>query len=200
MAGGNGRTFGGDGRIASGTRPPIRAALVRFWVRQELLRTAVPLTGAAALRAETPVELSAWLPMLLRALESEAADGRQLLMDLEHAWFVARTAVAGRRRNSHVVAAVDVLAAVPLISATSLASGLDISVKNTIRLLDGLVAAGIAVEVTHCSKRRLFGLKSMAPLGEAVRPPYRPEPRQACLAVGAAVGAAWATGTGWLRL
>ena len=97
-------------------------------------------------------------------------------MDLERAWFAARAAVAGRRRNSHAAAAVDVLAAVPLISATSLAAGLGIAVKNAIRLLDGLVDAGVAVEVTHRSKRRLFGLKAMAPLAEAVRPPYRPEP------------------------
>ena len=60
-------------------------------------------------------------------------------MDLERAWFAARAAVAGRRRNSHAAAAVDVLAAVPLISATSLAAGLGIAVKNAIRLLDGLV-------------------------------------------------------------
>ena len=97
-------------------------------------------------------------------------------MDLERAWFAARAAVAGRRRNSHAAAAVDVLAATPLISATSLAAGLGVTVKSAIRLLDGLVAAGVAVEVTHRSKRRLFGLKGMAPLGEAVRPPYRPEP------------------------
>ena len=97
-------------------------------------------------------------------------------MDLERAWFAARSAVAGRRRNSHAAAAVDILAATPLISATSLAAGLGVAVKSAIRLLDGLVAAGVAVEVTHRSKRRLFGLKGMAPLGEAVRPPYRPEP------------------------
>jgi hypothetical protein len=97
-------------------------------------------------------------------------------MDLERAWFAARSAVAGRRRDSHIAAAVDVLAAVPLVSATSLAAGLGVTVKSAIRLLDGLVTAGVAVEVTHRSKRRLFGLKGMAPLGAAVRPPYRPEP------------------------
>jgi hypothetical protein len=161
---------------AGGTRPPIRAALVRFWTGQKLLRMPVPLTGAAALRAETPFEPSAWLPAFLRALASEAADGRQLLMDLEHTWFAARSAVAGRRRDSHAAGAVDLLAAVPLISATSLAAGLDLAVKNAIRLLDGLVAAGVAVEVTHRSRRRLFGLKGMGPLAEAVRLPYRPEP------------------------
>jgi hypothetical protein len=45
-----------------------------------------------------------------------------------------------------------------------------------IRLLDGLVGAGLAVEITHRSWRRLFGLKAMAPLAGAVRPPYRPDP------------------------
>ena len=161
---------------SGGTRPPIRAALLRFWTRQKLLRIPVPLTAAAALRAETSFELSAWLPAFLHALAAEAADGRQLLMDLEHTWFAARSAVAGRRRDSHVAVTVDVLAAVPLVSATSLAAGLDMAVKTAIRLLDSLVAAGVAVEVTRRSKRRLFGLKGMAPLGEAVRPPYRPEP------------------------
>jgi len=161
---------------SGGTRPPIRAALVRFWTRHKILRVAVPVTGAAALRAETTWELSAWLPAFLRALATEAADGRQSLMDLERAWFAARAAVAGRRRDSHAAAAVDVLAATPLISATSLAAGLGVTIKSAIRLLDGLVAAGVAVEVTRRSKRRLFGLKGMAPLGAAVRPPYRPEP------------------------
>ena len=87
-------------------------------------------------------------------------------MDLERAWFAARAAVAGRRRDSHAAVAVDVLAATPLISATSLAAGLGVTVKSAIRLLDGLVAAGVAVEVTQRSKRRLFGLKGMAPLGD----------------------------------
>jgi hypothetical protein len=171
-AGENGR---GDGE-ARRTRPPIRAALVRFWMRRKLLRTPVPLTGAAALRAETPFDWAAWAPAFLQAVAAEAADARQLLMDLERAWFASRAAVAGRRRDSHAAAAVDVLAAVPLISATSLAGGLGIAVKNAIRLLDGLMGAAIAVEVTHRSRRRLFGLKAMAPLAEAVRPPYRPEP------------------------
>ena len=166
---------GGDGG-ARGTRLPIRAALVRFWTRQQLLRTRVPLTGAAALRAETPFDWAAWAPAFLQAMAAEAADARQLLMDLERAWFAARAAVAGRRRDSHAAAAVDVLAAVPLISATALAAGLGIAVKNAIRLLDGLLGAGLAVEVTHWSRRRLFGLKAMGPLAEAVRPLYRPEP------------------------
>src|SRR3984885_5414408 len=35
-------------------RPPIRTALVRYWKRHHLLSAHVPLTGARALRAETP--------------------------------------------------------------------------------------------------------------------------------------------------
>jgi hypothetical protein len=173
--GGEGQAITGS-RLAGGARSPIRAALVRFWTRQKLLRTAVPLTGAAALRAETSFDLDSWAPAFLRAVADEAADGRQRLMHLERAWFGARAAVAGRRRDSHATVVVDVLAAVPLISATSLAKDLGLAVKNAIRLLDSLVAAGVAVEVTHRSKRRLFGLKGMESLAEAVRPPYRPEP------------------------
>ncbi|MBV8591219.1 MAG: hypothetical protein JO212_14395, partial [Acetobacteraceae bacterium] len=160
---------------AGGARPPVRAALVRFWTCHHLLKAPVPLTGTAALRPETPWQRPAWMAAFLRALAAEAADGRQLLMDLERAWFAARAAVAGRRRDSHAAAAIDLLAATPLLSASTLAKGLGLAVKNAVRLLDGLVAAGLAVEVTHRSKRRLFGLKGMAPLGEAVRPPYRPE-------------------------
>jgi hypothetical protein len=152
-------------REACGARPPIRAALVRFWTRHRLLRA--PLT---------PCDRAAWMAAFLRALAAEATDGRQLLIDLERGWFAARAAVAGRRRDSHAAAAIYLLAATPLLSATTFAQGLGLAVKNAIRLLDGLVAAGVAVEVTRRCKRRLFGLKGMAPLAEAVRPPYRPEP------------------------
>jgi len=162
-----------------GARPPIRAALVRFWGRHNLLRLPVPLTGAAALRADASFEPGAWLVAFLDALAGEAADGRQLLMDLEQAWFAARATAAGRRRDSHAAAAVDLMAAAPLLSATTLAAALGVAVKTAIRLLDFLVAAGIAVEVTGRSKRRLFGLKElegMELLADAVRPPRRPEP------------------------
>ena len=43
-------------------------------------------------------------------------------------------------------------------------------------LLDEFLTSGIVIEVTHRSKRRLFGLAGMAPLARVVRPPRRPEP------------------------
>ncbi len=170
----------GDGQSGGhgggGARPPIRAALVRFWVTQRLLRVPVPLTGARALRPDTPWQRDALVPAFLMALADEAADALALLLALERAWRAARHAVAGRRRNSRAAAAVDLLAAAPLVSASSLAAGLGMAVKNATLLLDDFCAAGLAVEVTHRSKRRLFGLTGLAPLRDVVRPPYRPEP------------------------
>jgi hypothetical protein len=162
--------------IESGeTRPAMRAALVRFWRKRRLLRLPVPLTGAAALRPEQSWEPEQWLPAFFEAIAREAADGLDLLTTLERAWFDARRSIAGRRKDSHDAAAVDVLAAAPVLSATTLARVLGIAVKTAIRILDTLATAEIAVEVTHRSKRRLFGLKGLAPLAAVVRPPYRPE-------------------------
>jgi hypothetical protein len=48
--------------------------------------------------------------------------------------------------------------------------------KNATRLLEGFVVLGIASEVTHRSKRRLYGLKHLAPLRESAAPPRRPLP------------------------
>jgi hypothetical protein len=55
---------------------------------------------------------------------------------------------------------------------------LGIAMKNAMRILDGLVAAEIAIEVSHRSKRRLFGLKGVAPLRQVARAPYRPDPNR----------------------
>ncbi len=179
--GGDGRNDGdgssaGDGYGGGGARPPIRAALVRFWVSQHLLRAPVPLTGDRALRPDTPWQRDTWMPAFLSALADEAADALDRLVALERAWRAARRAVSGRRRHSRAAAAVDLLAAAPLVSARSLAAGLGMAVKNAAQLLDGFCAAGLVIEVSHRSKRRLFGLTGLAPLRDVVRPPYRPEP------------------------
>ena len=104
------------------------------------------------------------------------ADPDRGLRLLEKEWFAARSAVRDRRRDSRAAAAVDIMAAAPLVSATSLAGSLEIAVKNAVALLDAFVARGIAIEVTHRSKRRLYGLKHPAPLREEAAPPRRPVP------------------------
>jgi hypothetical protein len=57
-----------------------------------------------------------------------------------------------------------------------LAAGLGMAVKNAIALLDAFAEAEIIIEVTHRSKRRLFGLAGLAP-------PRRPEPERGRSAV-----------------
>lgn len=121
---------------AGGTRPPIRAALIRHWTKHRLLHAPVPLTGPRALGAEAQFEAEVWIPVFLEALADEAADALQLLQTMERAWFTARAAVASRRSTSRAAAAVDVLAAAPLVSATTLATGLSMAVKNAIALLE----------------------------------------------------------------
>lgn len=159
-----------------GARAPLRAALVRHWVGTGLLRVALPLTGAAALRAEVAWNPGAWIPVFLQALADEAEHSLALLQNLEHGWTAARSAVTGRRRHSRTPVAVDLLAAVPLLSATTLASALGISIKSALAILEALAADGVVVEVTGRAARRLFGLHGLAPLAAAVAPPRRPVP------------------------
>jgi hypothetical protein len=157
-----------------GERPPMRAALALHWQRFGLTHVRMPLlTVAKAFGGEMPRQIDAWVAEFLAALAEEAEAGIALLRLLERQWFAARAAIRGRRRDSHAAVAVDILAAAPIISATSLAHDLDIAVKNAASLLDAFVARGIATEVTHRSKRRLFGLKHLTPLREEAAPPRR---------------------------
>jgi hypothetical protein len=158
-----------------GERPPLRAALALHWQRCcGLTHVRAPLlTGAKAFGGEMPRQIDAWVAEFLAALAEEAQAGIALLRLLERQWFAARAVIRGRRRDSHAAVAVDILAAAPIVSATSRARDLDIAVKDAASLLDTFVARGIAIEVTHRSKRRLFGLKHLAPLREEAAPPRR---------------------------
>jgi hypothetical protein len=96
---------------------------VRFWVQQRLLRAPMPLTGDRALPPDTPWQRDTWVPAFLMALAYEAADGLDRLVAMDRA---ATRAVAGRGRHSR---------AAPLVSAPTLAGGLDMAVKNATQLL-----------------------------------------------------------------
>ena len=157
-----------------GTRPPIRAALIRFWMTRRLLRVPVPLTGTHALCAEAPGHYHEWVVCFLDALAVEAEFGHDLLRRIEHGWLAARGRVTARRSTSRAALAIDVLAAAPLLSATTLAGALGMSIKSATALLDRFVGDGIAIEVTHRSARRLFGLPGMAGVGEVTTTPRRP--------------------------
>ena len=112
----------------------------------------------------------------LHAIAGEAEAWLDLLLNMDRTWLAARRRVAGRRSNSRAPLAIDVMAATPLISATTLAGAIGMSIKNAGMLLERFCAESLAVEVTHRSTRRLFGLSGLAPLRDAVRPPKRPEP------------------------
>lgn len=159
-----------------GSRAPLRSALVRFWKTRRLLRAPVPLTGPRALAAEAPPRQSDWTVAFLEALAGEATDSLEMLRSLERVWIAARARVPAQRSTSRAALAVDVMAASPLISATTLARAIGMSIKCAGELLDRFVAAEIAVEVTHRSARRLFGLSGMAPVREVTIPPRRPMP------------------------
>ena len=157
-------------------RPPVRSALVRFWTKNRLLRAPIPLTGPRALSAEAPDGRAEWIVAFLEALASEAMDYLEMLRCLEQGWIAARARVPAQRSNSRAALAVDVMAVTPLISATTLARAIGMSIKSTIELLDRFVALEIVVEVTHRSARRLFGLAEMAPMRAATTGPRRPVP------------------------
>ncbi|EGO96886.1 hypothetical protein APM_0206 [Acidiphilium sp. PM] len=159
-----------------GRRAPLRGALIRYWRARGVLRQPVPLTGPQALMGDIPFDRSSWQPLLLQALAEEAEAGLDLLRDLDRAWRTARTALGKRRRNSRAVQAIDLLAAAPIISAHTLATRLDMAVSNALALLDEFQSAGLVVELTYRSKRRLFGLAGMARMRDFVAPPRRPEP------------------------
>ena len=67
----------------------------------------------------------------------------------EREWFAACSTVRDWRRDSRAVVAVDIMAMLPVVSSTSLASGLGIAVKNASALLEAFVERGLATEVAH---------------------------------------------------
>src|SRR3954464_14512027 len=80
-----------------GTRPPLRAALVRRWGTMGVLRAPLPITGAAALGPDQPWDPALWIPAVLRAATAEAGAALDLLVEMERRWLAARAAGAGGR-------------------------------------------------------------------------------------------------------
>ncbi len=165
-----------DWLAQGGRRAPMRAAMVRYWVEVGLLRIQVPLTGPRSLSGEFHFGSLHWIPSLLQDLAHEAEVWLALLCELDHVWRTARTFVATRRRNSRAALAIDCLAAAPLLSASRLASQLSMSSSNALILLQDLQKHGLVVEVSHRSKRRLFGLSGMDVMRDHIAPPRRPQP------------------------
>lgn len=149
-------------------RAPFRGALVRLWPKEGVFGGLYPVTGAAAFRTGSSWDERRWLPTWLGALEREAAGIRDMVHTLERSWRNARAQAGDQRRNSKAALAIDIIAAHPVISATTLAARLSVSVQATCVLLERFVKRGLVVDVTRRSVRRLFALKDLVPLREAV--------------------------------
>ncbi|MFT8953726.1 MAG: hypothetical protein ABF979_15830 [Gluconobacter sp.] len=136
-------------------RAPFRGALVRLW-------------QAAAFRTGISWDERRWIPAWLGALQREAAGIRDMVQTLERSWRDARAQAGDQRRNSKAALAIDIIAAHPVISATTLAARLSVSVQATCVLLERFVERGLVFDVTRRSARRLFALKDLVPLREAI--------------------------------
>jgi hypothetical protein len=159
-----------DWLAGQGSRPAIRAAVPLFLRDRGItIHTLAAVTGGDALRAG-PDDPDGFTVRFLETVGREAAEGCDLLLTMEREWRLARLRVdhrAGARSNSRLPAAVDLLAASPLLSISALAEALGCSVEGASRMLDSLVQLEVAAEVTGRTgrgARRLYGLKRLLPI------------------------------------
>ena len=153
-----------------GSRPAIRTA-VPLYLRDRgiTIHALAAVTGGDALRAG-PDDPDGFTVRFLETVRREAAEGRDRLLTMEREWREARIQVdhrAGARSNSRLPAAVDLLAASPLLSTSALAEALGCSGEGASRMLDSLVQLEVAAEVTGRTgrgARRLYGLKRLLPI------------------------------------
>jgi hypothetical protein len=153
-----------------GSRPAIRTA-VPLYLRDRgiTIHALAAVTGGDALRAG-PDDRDGFTVRFLETVQREATEGRDLLLTMEREWREARSRVdhrAGARSNSRLPAAVDLLAASPLLSISALAEALGCSVEGASRMLDALVQLEVVAEVTGRTgrgARRLYGLKRLLPI------------------------------------
>src|SRR4051812_26531231 len=159
-----------DWLAGQGSRPAIRTAIPLYLrERGTTIHVLAAVTGGDALRAGAS-DPDGFTVRFLEAVRREAADGRDLLLTMEREWRAARLRIdhrAGARSNSRLPAAVDLLAASPLLSISALADALGCSVEGASRMLDALVGLEVAAEVTGRTgrgARRLYGLRRLLPI------------------------------------
>src|SRR3954452_1061555 len=159
-----------DWLAGRGSPPALRAALPLYLRDRGItIHVLAAVTGGDALRAGAS-DPDGFTVRFLEAVRREAADGRDLLLTMEREWRAARLRIdhrAGARSNSRLPAAVDLLAASPLLSISALADALGCSVEGASRMLDALVGLEVAAEVTGRTgrgARRLYGLKRLLPI------------------------------------
>lgn len=144
-------------------RGAVRAALPAALQATGMTRTLLPiLAGAGTLHQDSPMDEEGWVLAFARSLEREVEDGLAMLRRLEQAWRAARAALGPRRSTSRLPAAVDLLAAAPLLGPARLASLLGCSLRGAGMMLAELADCGAVVEVTGRGSHRLYGLPGQA--------------------------------------
>jgi hypothetical protein len=119
--------LGAQGWLARGGAPPRCApALVRHCRQHGLL---ISQCRSLAPPRCTRHEQNTCPAAFVHVLPTRPEYARQLLWELERAWLGPRGRVADRRRHCHAVAVVDLVAAMPLLSATALAALLGVAIK-----------------------------------------------------------------------
>src|SRR3954454_1204306 len=159
-----------DWLTGQGSRPAIRTAIPLYLrERETTIHVLAAVTGGDALRAGAS-DPDGFTVRFLEAVRREAADGRDRLLTMEREWREARRGLAhrtGARSTSRLPAAVDLLAASPLLSISALAEALGCSVEGASRMLEALVQLEVVAEVTGRTgrgARRLYGLKRLLPI------------------------------------
>src|SRR3954469_11236966 len=159
-----------DWLTGQGSPPALRTAIPLYLrERETTIHVLAAVTGGDALRAGAS-DPDGFTVRFLEAVRREAADGRDRLLTMEREWGEARARVdhrAGARSNSRLPAAVDLLAASPLLSISALAEALGCSVEGASRMLEALVQLEVAAEVTGRTgrgARRLYGLRRLLPI------------------------------------
>ena len=166
-----------DWLAGQGSRPAIRTAIPLYLrERETTIHGLAAVTGGDALRAGAS-DPDGFTVRFLEAVRREAADGRDRLLTMERNGAKRGSgSTTGGRSNSRLPAAVDLLAASPLLSVSALAEALGCSVEGASRMLDTLVGFEIAAEVTGRTGGRAPALRPQAPAADPRRDDRRPAP------------------------
>ena len=161
-----------------GARAPLRAALALYWQQRQVTALPCPLlTGAAALGTDIPWARDGWIGHFLAALAGEAEDGLALLAPARAPLGLPRAArspagAAIRMPPPRSTSWPRPRSSLPPRSGKRSAS----RPTTPPGCSTGLSGSGLSSEVSQRAKRRLYGLKHLAPLREATAPPRRPMP------------------------
>jgi hypothetical protein len=103
-----------------------------------------------------------WVALVMEAVEASAADGHNVLRQLELRYRMALQGSPARRASHSYERAVDYLFECPMVDVQSVMRALDLSRAGAQRLIGELVAAGLLSGSSRGRSRRYFAWKIAA--------------------------------------